>query len=160
MKTQIPLFKSCLVFMFFAGLFISPPHSSALALSLTAPRSDLSAQIHLLTQLQFFYRTNEGPQGNDLSFQLRRIRPGLSVEYAPYNLKYNLVLEAGSTSTQSNVRALDAHLTYQINDDHRLRLGQYRILFGAEFSHSGGKQEFVDRSIIADNFGLGRDIGL
>lgn len=150
-----------LKFFVFVFLSILTTRVEALAdLSMESRDGELTATPSLLTQVQYFYLVNDGGIDDQSSFRLRRIRPGLSGNFKPYNLSYKFVLEAGSSGTRSGARLLDAQLKWQASDRHRLLVGQFRLIFGAEYSISGSKQSFVDRSILAGISGLSRDIGV
>lgn len=65
-----------------------------------------------------------------------------------------------SAFDKGDVSLKDFYLDYRVGEgDVRVRLGQFKIPFGRQFIHSSSVLEFVDRTIVNDYIGNGRDIG-
>ena len=89
-----------------------------------------------------------------------RIMPKLS-----YELQLNWSAAAANVGAQpANVGAIleDANIAWDPQGMGKFRIvfGQYKVPFGRQQMTSSGNQQFVDRSLVADEFERGRDIGV
>ena len=82
-----------------------------------------------------------------------------------YELQLNWAAVAANVGAQpANVGALleDANIAWDPQGMGKFRIvfGQYKVPFGRQQLTSSGNQQFVDRSLVADEFERGRDIGV
>ena len=89
-----------------------------------------------------------------------RIMPKLS-----YELQLNWAAVASNVGAQpANVGAIleDANIAWDPQGTGKFRIvaGQYKVPFGRQQLTSSGNQQFVDRSLVSDEYERGRDIGV
>jgi phosphate-selective porin len=82
-----------------------------------------------------------------------------------YELQLNWAAVAANVGAQpANVGAIleDANIAWDPQGMGKFRVvfGQYKVPFGRQQMTSSGNQQFVDRSLVADEFERGRDIGV
>ena len=105
-----------------------------------------------------FRLTHESPDVGDskTSFRVRRMKFYLSGHAYHTWLKYKLQANwAGSSVTLE-----DAYFDWAKNKGAVFRVGQYKAPYGIQELTSSGKQQFVDRGEVSEEFAPGRDIGV
>lgn len=110
-------------------------------------------------QFRFFIEDfdDERDTDNKYSFQMRRVRLEFSGHgFQPW-LKYKVQLAA---DRGSDLSLLDYYLDFAYMPEFAPRIGQYKVPFNLEELTSSSALEFVDRSIVNEEFALARDIGL
>lgn len=115
---------------------------------------DLSNRV----QIRF---TQELPEvGDDVgSFRIRRAKTKFEGWAYTKDLTYELQLNWPDTANPLE----DANVNYDFTHGRKmfqLKAGQYKVPFGRQELTSSGSQEFVDRSIVSNEFARGRDIGV
>ena len=105
--------------------------------------------------------TQEMPEvGDDVgSFRIRRMKTKLDGWVYDKDLTYELQLNWPDTANPLE----DANINYDFTEGKKafqLKAGQYKVPFGRQQLTSSGSQQFVDRSIVSDEFARGRDIGM
>lgn len=93
------------------------------------------------------------------SFRIRRARTKFEGWFFDPNLTYELQVDWAATTNLLQ----DAQLTYDVTRGKKMlfvKIGQYKVPFGRQQLTSSGNQEFVDRSIVSDNYARGRDLGV
>lgn len=104
--------------------------------------------------------TQEDPDGGDGkgSFRIRRAKTKFEGWVYTKDLEYELQLNwADSTPLE------DANITYDFTGGKKaftLKAGRFKVPFGRQELTSSGSQQFVDRSIVSNEFAKGRDNGL
>lgn len=119
-----------------------------------------SFKLDLSNRVQIRY-TQEMPEvGDDVgSFRIRRAKTKFEGWAYDKNLTYELQLNWPDTSNPLE----DAAINYDFTRGKKmfqLKAGQYKVPFGRQELTSSGSQEFVDRSIVSNEFARGRDIGV
>ena len=119
-----------------------------------------SFRLDLSNRLQVRY-TQEMPEvGDDVgSFRIRRAKTKLEGWAYTKDLTYELQLNWPDTANPLE----DANVNYDFTKGKKmfqLKGGQYKVPFGRQELTSSGSQEFVDRSIVSNEFARGRDIGV
>ncbi|HSN87583.1 MAG TPA: porin [Thermoanaerobaculia bacterium] len=119
-----------------------------------------SSKLDLSNRVQIRY-TQEMPEvGDDVgSFRIRRAKTKFEGWAYDKNLTYELQLNWPDTSNPLE----DAAVNYDFTKGKKmfqLKGGQYKVPFGRQELTSSGSQEFVDRSIVSNEFARGRDIGV
>lgn len=113
------------------------------------------------TRLQFRFFVEDFDKDRDLdneySFQMRRLRLYFSGNaFMPW-IKYYVQLNA---DRGSDFVLSDYYVDFARFKESALQLGQYKVPYNLEELTSSSALEFVDRSIVNDEFVLGRDIGV
>ena len=110
-------------------------------------------------QFRFFVEDFDDERGENTktSFQLRRARLVFSGHgFYPW-LKYKIQLY-GDKGSDVGVR--DFLLDFAYYRQASFKVGQYKVPFNAEYLTSSSALQFVDRSIVNEEFALERDIGV
>lgn len=127
----------------------------------------LSNRIQLrATQEEF-----EDPAKDDKgSFRVRRARTKLDGWIYTRNLTYELQVDwADNPDDRDPAREENPNLLQDVNINYdltrgrkqlQIKAGQFKVPFGRQELTSSGSQQFVDRSIVSNEFAKGRDIGL
>jgi phosphate-selective porin OprO/OprP len=118
------------------------------------------ARLDISNRMQVRF-TQEMPQvGDDVgSFRIRRMKTKFEGWVYTRDLTYELQLNWPDTANPLE----DAVINYDFTKGKRafqLKAGQFKVPFGRQELTSSGSQEFVDRSIVSNEFARGRDIGL
>lgn len=118
------------------------------------------AELVISNRVQIRY-TQEMPEvGDDVgSFRIRRAKTKFEGWAYDKNLTYELQLNWPDTSNPLEDAAINYDFT-QGKKAFQLKGGQYKVPFGRQELTSSGSQEFVDRSIVSNEFARGRDIGV
>ncbi len=127
------------------------------------------AQLNITNRIQFRW-TQESPDaavqlagiaragGGRGSFRVRRARLKLDGWIYRRELQYEAQIDwtGGANMIQ------DMNLNWEIRNNRRLMLkaGQFKVPFGRQQLTSIGSQQFVDRSIVSDEYEKGRDQGV
>lgn len=119
-----------------------------------------SFKLDLSNRVQIRY-TQELPEvGDDVgSFRIRRAKTKFEGWAYTKDLTYELQLNWPDTANPLE----DANVNYDFTRGRKmfqLKGGQYKVPFGRQELTSSGSQEFVDRSIISNEFARGRDLGV
>jgi phosphate-selective porin len=97
------------------------------------------------------------------SFRIRRAKFKIDGWFYKKELTYELQMNWPAL-TGSNVGAFleDANIDWDISKKKafRIKFGQFKYPQGRQELTSSGNQEFVDRSLVENRYGLGRDTGL
>jgi len=121
------------------------------------------ASINIATTAQFRY-TNEQPGDPNIdskgSFRIRRVKTKIDGWlYKPW-IGYEMQI---SFADPNNSLLDDVAINYDVTKGKRgfmIKAGQYKVPFGRQEITSDGYLQFVDRSIVADEFEKSRDIGI
>lgn len=108
--------------------------------------------------------TNEQPGDPNMhdskgSFRIRRAKTKFEGWIYNKSLTYDLQLNWADTTNALE----DAAINYDVTRGRKafmIKGGQFKVPFGRQELTSSGSQQFVDRSIISEQFAKGRDIGL
>jgi hypothetical protein len=119
-----------------------------------------SAKLDISNRVQVRF-TQELPEvGDDVgSFRIRRAKTKFEGWAYDKNLTYELQLNWPDSANPLE----DAVLNYDFSRGKKttqLKFGQFKVPFGRQELTSSGSQEFVDRSIVSNEFARGRDIGV
>lgn len=104
--------------------------------------------------------THEDPDGGDTkdSFRIRRAKTKFEGWVYSSDLTYELQMNwADSTPLE------DANINYDFTRGKKaaqLKIGRFKVPFGRQELTSSGSQQFVDRSIVSNEFAKGRDNGI
>jgi phosphate-selective porin OprO and OprP len=117
-------------------------------------------RLDLSNRVQIRY-TQEMPEvGDDVgSFRIRRAKTKLEGWAYSKDLTYELQLNWPDSANPLE----DANINYDFTQGRKmfqLKAGQYKVPFGRQELTSSANQEFVDRSIVSNEFARGRDIGV
>lgn len=118
--------------------------------------ADFSARLNGLIQSRHQLDFREKLQDAN-SFSVPRARLKLSGHLYDPRLRFVVQPEFGGSQ---NTRLLDAIVQWQFEPTTRVQAGQFLVAFTREFMQSGGELHLVERSLVGQAFGLGRDIGL
>src|SRR5690606_30757323 len=104
--------------------------------------------------------TSENPEDGDDkgSFRIRRAKTKLDGWVYTPNLQYELQMSWADSSPLE-----DANLNYDFPGGKQaamLKVGRFKVPFGRQELTSSGSQQFVDRSIVSNEFAKGRDNGI
>jgi len=103
----------------------------------------------------------KGLQNNVSAFEWERMRLYFDGWLWSKNLKYVFALEGSTNNSDSDVTLYEAYFDYEYSKDQNLRWGEFKVPFGKQnVFNSSFKQEFVDISVPASTFYLGRALGL
>jgi phosphate-selective porin OprO/OprP len=91
------------------------------------------------------------------SFRIRRVENQLAGWVYTKDIEYELEF---AFQDQTSAVLNDVDMNFHVKDDLlQLQLGQFKVPFGRQELTSSFKQEFADRSIVADQFEHSRDVG-
>jgi len=100
-------------------------------------------------------------QNNVSAFEWERMRLYFDGWLWSKNLKYVFALEGSTNNEDSNVTLYEAYFDYEYAKDQKIRWGKFKVPFGKQnVFNSSFEQEFVDISVPASVFYLGRVLGL
>jgi phosphate-selective porin OprO/OprP len=119
-----------------------------------------NASLILSNRMQF-RDTVEDPEDGDVrgSFRIRRAKTKLEGWFIDPNLTYEFQVNWADITNALE----DVVLQYDVTRGPKLfmvKIGQFKVPFGRQELTSSGSQEFVDRSIVSNEFARGRDIGV
>ncbi len=121
---------------------------------------NFSLKFNAFFQFQFFIEDfdnqRDAEQGIDLSFQIRRLRLYFTGNAFKPWLRYTIQLAA---DRGSGFELRDAYIDLAHYEQAKPRFGQFKVPFNREELTSDSAIQFVDRSIVNDEFALERDIG-
>ncbi len=118
-----------------------------------------SSELKISNRVQVRF-TQEDPDGGDGkgSFRIRRAKTKFEGWVYTKDLSYELQINSASSSLLE-----DANINYDFTggkDAFQLKIGRFKVPFGRQELTSSGSQEFVDRSIVSNEFAKGRDNGV
>jgi len=118
------------------------------------------ARLSISNRIQLRF-TNDQEDGEDArgSFRIRRAKTKLAGWIYSPDLEYELQMNWADTSNSLE----DAMVNYDTTRGRKafqIKGGQFKVPFGRQELTSSGSQQFVDRSIVSNEFAKGRDIGL
>jgi phosphate-selective porin OprO and OprP len=136
----------------------SKPLDYKLGKGFTFTSPDEKFQLALGGRMQFRYNYfDKDGTPNSSQWQTKRIK--FYTNGFVYNKDLTYGLQADFVNG-NNVRLLDdAFMNYRLLDEVQIRVGQFKTPFVRQEMISDGNLQLVDRSIVADNFKQGRDIG-
>lgn len=119
-----------------------------------------NAQLNISNRIQLRF-TQEDPESGDSrgSFRVRRGKTKFDGWIYNKNLSYELQLNWPDTANPLE----DANINYDFGRGTKafmLKAGQFKVPFGRQELISSGSQQFVDRSIVSNEFAKGRDVGV
>ncbi|MCX7895251.1 MAG: OprO/OprP family phosphate-selective porin [Thermoanaerobaculum sp.] len=117
------------------------------------------AHLELSNRLQVrFSLTDETARPQTESFRIRRFKTKLDGWVYTKDLTFEMQLNWSEDKPLE-----DANVTYDFTRGKKgllLKAGQFKVPFGRQELTSSGNQQFVDRSIVSNEFAKGRDIGI
>ena len=115
--------------------------------------------VNLSTRLQGRWtHTNSAARGPTDAVRLQRARTEFEGWFYKEELTYELLLNwIGDPSV---IRTLALNWDPSTRRSVQVKVGQFKVPFGRQRLTSSGSQQFVDRSIVSDEFTQGHDIGL
>ena len=118
-----------------------------------------NAELVLSNRVQLRF-TEEMPEvGDDKgSFRVRRART--KMDGWIYNKKLQYELQIDWTDSAAAVQDMNMNFDFMGDKSVMFKVGQFKVPFGRQELTSSGSQEFVDRSIVSNEFAKGRDIGV
>jgi phosphate-selective porin OprO/OprP len=92
------------------------------------------------------------------SFRLRRAKAKFEGWFWKKELTFEFQMNFADTASSLE----DAQLTWDVSKTKafQIKVGQYKVPFGRQELTSSGSQQFVDRSIVSNEFNKGRDAGV
>ncbi|HVT43770.1 MAG TPA: porin [Thermoanaerobaculia bacterium] len=116
-----------------------------------------NAQLNISNRIQIRF-TQEDPEVGDSrgSFRIRRGKTKFDGWFYSRNLTYELQLNWPDTANPLE----DANLNYAHTKAFQIKVGQFKVPYGRQELTSSGSQQFVDRSIVSNEFAKGRDAGV
>jgi phosphate-selective porin OprO and OprP len=118
-----------------------------------------SASVTLSNRVQIRYTRDDPDDGEGRgSFRVRRAKTKFEGWFYSRNLGYELQLNWADSSNPLE----DANIQWDMYGNRVLtiRAGQFKVPFGLQELTSSGSQQFVDRSIVSNEFAKGRDVGV
>lgn len=123
--------------------------------------ADGTAKLKFNGQFQFRHvynhRNGDGIDKDDLGFETRRLRPGVSGSLMDGKVPFGLVLEADRSAT---FELLDGWFGYKAEGGHSFRVGQYAPGFTREQLVSSKSRLASDNSVAHSFFNFGRSQGV
>lgn len=118
-----------------------------------------SSELKISNRVQVRF-TQEDPDGGGGkgSFRIRRAKTKFEGWVYTKDLTYELQINSASSSLLE-----DANINYDFTggkDAFQLKIGRFKVPFGLQELTSSGSQEFVDRSLVSNEFAKGRDNGI
>lgn len=115
---------------------------------------------NIATQLQPRYEFTDNDDGidNTSSFSLRRAR--LIVGGTALNSEFSYKMSAEFAKDSGGASLLDGYINWSPCEGSGLKMGQFKSGVGRQFNNSSAYLQFPDRSVVSDNFDLGRQAGL
>jgi hypothetical protein len=117
-----------------------------------------SAELKISNRVQVRFTQTDPETGDSTgSFRIRRAKTKLEGWVYTKDLTYELQVNWPDSSPLE-----DANINYDFTGDKafQLKFGRFKVPFGRQELTSSGSQEFVDRSIVSNEFAKGRDNGL
>ncbi|MBF0491829.1 MAG: hypothetical protein HQM15_03525 [Deltaproteobacteria bacterium] len=108
-----------------------------------------SLKIRNVIQARYEYDSNEQALDKN-TFQIRRLKTSFEGNAFSKNLDYKIQF-TWINSTLADILE-DAYVDYKFNPAARLEAGQFAIPYNRQEMTSSGRQQFVDRSLAADEF--------
>lgn len=119
-----------------------------------------SSQLVISNRVQLRFTQTDPEVGDSVgSFRVRRGKTKFDGWIYSKDLTYELQLNWPDTSNALE----DANINYDFTKGKKtfmVKAGQFKVPFGRQELTSSGSQQFVDRSIVSNEFAKGRDLGL
>lgn len=119
-----------------------------------------SASLVISNRVQIRFTEEMPDSGDDLgSFRIRRAKTKFEGWVYDKDLTYELQLNWPDSSNPLE----DANVNYDFTQGKKafqLKAGQFKVPFGRQELTSSGSQQFVDRSLVSNEYARGRDIGV
>ena len=161
------------ILLSFFMIFVMPVTVFALekgpknGLVLQTDDGNYSLKIGSLVQFQHQFLDVDGA-GSTNGFQLRRVRLNFSGNAINPQLTYRLEFEVLSGVTNLVAEAFphtgpnlrDGYLNYNFDNGIEIQWGQFKVPYSFDTLVSDSQNQFIDRTITDDVFGLERDLGI
>jgi hypothetical protein len=118
-----------------------------------------TAQLVISNRVQLRFTELMPEVGDDQgSFRVRRAKTKFDGWIYNKKIQYEMQLNWADTTNALE----DANINFDIlgNKAFMVKAGQFKVPFGRQELTSSGSQEFVDRSIVSNEYAKGRDVGL
>ncbi|HUP59475.1 MAG TPA: porin [Thermoanaerobaculia bacterium] len=116
-----------------------------------------NALLNISNRVQIRFTHEDPENGNSKgSFRIRRAKTKFDGWFYRKNMTYELQLNWPDTANPLE----DANFNFAHSRAFQVKAGQFKVPFGRQELTSSGSQQFVDRSIVSNEFARGRDIGV